>query len=91
MVASVTAKGFSDSSNYDPVSVGSYAASTGRLVLLAPGEVILPGSPSAPGKNSVAISSIQANTSMSYTILACDRFYNRDTTFSGNDMSLVVQ
>ena len=87
MVASVTAKGFSDSSTMT-LSVGSYAASTGRLVLLAPGEVILPGSPSAPGKNSGAISSIQANTSMSYTILACDRFYNRDTTFSGNDMSL---
>jgi hypothetical protein len=86
-VASVTANGFNDTSNMT-VSVGSYSASTGRLVLLAPGEVVLPGSPSAPGKNSVAISSIQANTSMTYSLLACDRFYNRDTTYSGNTISL---
>lgn len=87
MVASVTANGFSDSSTMT-LSVGSYAASTGRLILLSPGEVLLPGSPSAPGKSSVAISPIQANTSMSYTILACDQFYNRDTNYSGNTMSL---
>lgn len=87
MVASVTANGFNDSTNMT-VSVGSYSASTGRLVLLAPGEVLLPGSPSAPGKNTVAISTVQANTAMSYGIVACDRFYNRDTTYAGNSMSL---
>lgn len=87
LVASVTANGFNDSSNAT-ISVGSYAASTGRLVLLAPGETLLPGSPSAPGKNTGAISSVQANTSMSYAVFACDRYYNRDTTYSGNNISL---
>ncbi|MBL0059456.1 MAG: hypothetical protein IPP35_10180 [Elusimicrobia bacterium] len=87
IVASITALGFQNSSTVT-VNAGSYSGGTGRLLLLAPGEVHFPGSPSDPGKNSVSISSVQANTSMSYTLLACDRFYNKDVTYSGNTFSL---
>ena len=85
--SSVAANGFSDRST-GTITAGSYAADTGRVLLLAPGETILPGSPSAPGKDSSAISSVVANTAMSYTLLACDRYYNRDLTYTGNPFSL---
>jgi hypothetical protein len=88
LLATVTANGFNDRST-GTITTGTYSASTGRLVLLAPGEVLLPGSPSSPGKNSSAITSIEANTSMAYSLYACDRYYNRDTTYSGNLFSLV--
>jgi|GEM_PF-6710556 len=86
--ATVVSDSFSSTSTLS-IRVGSYAADTGRLVLLAPGEVLLPGSPTEPGKDSSAVSPIQANTATSFTILACDRFHNRDTSWSGNPVSLV--
>jgi hypothetical protein len=85
--ANVTANGFNDLST-GTINAGTYEASTGRVLLLAPGESPLPGAPSPPGKDVVSISSIVANTSMAYTLLACDRFYNRDFTFTGNPFSL---
>ncbi|MBK8575889.1 MAG: Ig-like domain-containing protein [Elusimicrobia bacterium] len=85
--ATVTAKGFFDRST-GTITAGDYSANTGRVLLLAPGEVVLPGSPAAPGKDSVSISTVVANTSMSYTLLLCDRFYNLDTTYTGNHFSL---
>jgi hypothetical protein len=87
LLASVTASGFNDRST-GTITTGSYSASTGRLVVLAPGEVLLPGSPSAPGKDSSGITPIEANTSMAYSLYACDRYYNRDTTYSGSAFSL---
>jgi hypothetical protein len=87
LVASVTANGFSDSSPVT-ISVGSYAASTGKLVLLAPGETLIPGTTSPPGKDSSGILSVEANTALSFQLYACDRFYNIDTTYSGNNKSL---
>lgn len=87
LLASVTANGFNDRST-GTIAVGSYSASTGKVVVLAPGEVLLPGSPSAPGKNSSAISPVEANTAMTYALYTCDRYYNRDITYSGNAFSL---
>jgi len=84
--ASVSANGFNDSSTV-AIATGSYNLSTGRLVLLAPGETLLRGSPAPPGKSGSA-AAVQANTAMSYTLLACDRFYNRDVTYTGNTFSL---
>lgn len=71
-----------------PVTAGSYAAVTGRLLLLAPGETIIPGSPASPGKNTAAILPAQANTNINFQIFACDRFYNVDTTYTGNAVNL---
>ncbi|MBP9127197.1 MAG: T9SS type A sorting domain-containing protein [Elusimicrobia bacterium] len=85
LVASVA--GFNDSSPLT-VTVGPYSESTGKLVLLAPGETLIPGSPSPPGKDSSGILPVEANTALSFQILACDRFYNIDTTYSGNNKSL---
>lgn len=85
--SSVAANGFTDRST-GTITAGTYAASTGRVLLLAPGETVLAGSPSAPGKDTTGISSVVANTAMSYTLLACDRYYNRDLTYTGNPFSL---
>lgn len=85
--SSVAANGYTDWST-GTITAGTYAASTGQVLLLAPGETVLAGSPSAPGKDSSGISSVVANTAMSYTLLACDRYYNRDLTYTGNPFAL---
>lgn len=87
LLASAPANGSSDRST-GTIRAGSYSASTGRLVLLAPGEVLIPGLDSPPGKNSSAITSIEANTSMAFSLYACDTYYNRDNAYSGDDFSL---
>lgn len=88
LVASSSASGLSDQSSLT-VRGGSYSAGSGKLVLLAPGETLIPGSTSAPGKNSVSISTVQANTAMAFNIYACDAYYNIDTSYSGNTVSLI--
>lgn len=85
--SSVAANGFTDRST-GTITAGTYSSITGQALLLAPGETVLPGSPSAPGKDSSGILSVVANTAMSYTLLACDRYYNRDLTYTGNPFSL---
>lgn len=83
----VVSQGFVDTSTV-PVTAGSYAAVTGRLLLLAPGETIIPGSPASPGKNTAAILPVQANTNVTFQVFACDRFFNVDTTYTGNAINL---
>ena len=90
LLATVTANGFNDRST-GTITTGTYSASTGRLVLLAPGEVLLPGSPSSPGKNSSAITSIEANTSMAYSLYACDRVKSDDKVIWIDYSTAIVQ
>lgn len=87
ILATVTAAGFSDRST-GTITTGVYATDTSaKLVLLAPGEVLIPGSTSAPGKDSSAMTPVEANTAVPFTLLACDRYYNR-TGYSGSHFSL---
>lgn len=85
--ASTALNGFSNRSTMT-ITTGSYGAGTGRLVLVAPGEIFLPGSNAPPGKNVAGISPVQANSLTSVILYACDRFYNVDTSYSANTFSL---
>lgn len=87
ILATVTAMGYSDRST-GTITTGPYSTDTSaKLVLLAPGETLIPGSTSAPGKDSSAMTPVEANTAISFTLLACDRYFNK-TSYSGSHFSL---
>lgn len=84
VLASHTATGFLDTSTVT-INPGLYNAPAGKLLLLAPGEIQRPGF--ASGKSG-AVVPLTANTNTTFTIVACDPFYNMDPTFSGGGYTL---
>lgn len=84
VLASHTATGFTDTSSVQ-INPGSYNAAAGKLLLLAAGETQRPGF--ASGKSGAAIP-VTANTNTTFTIVACDPFYNMDPAYSGGNFSL---
>lgn len=84
VLASHTATGFTDTSTVQ-INPGSYTAAAGKLLLLAGGETQRPGF--ASGKSG-APTPIIANTNTTFTIVACDPFYNMDPAYSGGNYSL---